>query len=88
MGIITWVVFGGFIGWIASRIMKSELQHDILLNILVGIAGAMIGGHIMGFLGQDTITGINFYSFIVALIGSVVLIFFLQLLRRPYSNRD
>lgn len=86
MGIIIWIIFGGFIGWIASRIMKSELQHDALLNILVGIAGAIIGGNIMGFLGQDTITGINFYSFIVALVGAVILIFFLRLIRRPRNK--
>ena len=88
MGFIIWIVFGGFIGWIASRIMKSDLQHDLFLNVLVGIAGAIIGGSIMRLLGQDTITGVNFYSFIVALIGAVIFIAFLRILRRPYISHD
>ena len=88
MGIIIWIVFGGFIGWMASRIMKSDLQHDVLLNIVVGIAGAIIGGWIMNMLGQEAITGVNFYSFIVALIGAVMLIGLLRIIRRSIANPD
>ena len=68
--------------------MKSDLQHDLFINILVGIAGAIVGGFVMSLFGQDTITGINFYSFIVALIGAVIFIAFIRMLRRPYISND
>ncbi len=74
MGILLWIIFGGIVGWIASIIMGTDNQQGILLNIVVGIIGAMFGGWIMTVLGQSPVTGFNLYSFIVALIGAVILI--------------
>ena len=82
MGIILWIIFGGLVGWIASLIMKSEMQHDLLLNIVVGIIGAILGGWLMSVFGQSAVTGFNFYSFAVALLGSVVLIVIIRALRK------
>lgn len=82
MGIILWIIFGGLIGWIASMVMNTNAQQGIILNIIVGIVGAVIGGWLMDFFGQSGVTGFNFYSFIVALIGAVVLIAVVKLLRR------
>lgn len=82
MGIIIWIIFGGLVGWIASLIMKTDPEQGIILNIVVGIVGAVIGGWLMSFLGQSAVTGFNFYSFLVALLGAVVLIAIVKALRR------
>jgi uncharacterized membrane protein YeaQ/YmgE (transglycosylase-associated protein family) len=82
MGIILWIIFGGIVGWIASLIMKTDAQQGIVLNVIVGIIGAVIGGWLMGSLGQSSGTGFNFYSFIVAIIGAVILIAIVKALRR------
>jgi uncharacterized membrane protein YeaQ/YmgE (transglycosylase-associated protein family) len=81
MGIILWIVFGALVGWIASIIMKTDAQQGALLNIAVGIVGAIIGGFIMTFFGKTGVNGFNFYSFFVALIGAVVLIGIVKLLK-------
>ena len=82
MGIILWIIFGGLVGWVASLVMKTDAQQGILLNIIVGVVGAVVGGWIMSFFGQGGMTGFNFYSFIVALLGAVVLIAVVKALRR------
>ncbi len=82
MGIILWIVFGAIVGWIASIIMKTDSQQGAVLNIAVGIVGAMLGGWLMSFFGQNGVTGFNVYSFIVALVGAVVLISLLKFVRR------
>ncbi|MES3031133.1 MAG: GlsB/YeaQ/YmgE family stress response membrane protein [Patescibacteria group bacterium] len=82
MEIILWIIFGGIVGWIASMIMNTNAEQGMLLNIIVGIVGAFLGGFIMRFFGQGGVGGFNIYSFIVALIGSVVLIGIVKLLRR------
>jgi uncharacterized membrane protein YeaQ/YmgE (transglycosylase-associated protein family) len=74
MGIILWIVFGALVGWIASIIIKTDAQQGMVLNIVVGIFGAVIGGWLMSFLGESSVTGFNLYSFGVALIGAIVLI--------------
>ncbi len=81
MAIILWVIFGGIVGWIASMIMKTDAQQGMLLNIVVGIIGAVVGGWLMSFFGKSGITGFNIYSFIVAIIGSIVFIGILKLIR-------
>ncbi len=74
MGIFLWIIFGGLVGWMASIIMKTDAQQGILLNVVVGIIGAVIGGWIMSMVGIGGISGFNFYSFMVALLGAVMLI--------------
>lgn len=72
MGIILWLLFGALIGWLASLIMKTDAQQGALLNIVVGIVGAMIGG----FLFRRNVPA-NFFdigSILTALIGAVVLL--------------
>jgi uncharacterized membrane protein YeaQ/YmgE (transglycosylase-associated protein family) len=81
MGIILWIIFGGLVGWIASLIMKTDAQQGALTNIIVGIVGALIGGFIMNFIGDSGVTGFNLYSFLVALLGSVILIALVRALR-------
>jgi len=82
MGIILWIVFGGLVGWVASLIMKTDEQQGIVLNVVVGIIGAVVGGWLMSFFGKSAVTGFNLYSFIVALLGAIVLIAIVKALRR------
>ena len=81
MGIIMWLIVGGVIGWIASMIMRTDAQQGIFLNIVVGIVGAFIGGLIIsgGNFGQ---TGLTLYSFLVSLLGAVILLAIVNLVRR------
>jgi len=56
--IIFWLIFGGLVGWIASKIMGTDAQQGILLNIIVGIVGAFIGGFLANILGlRDNVNG-------------------------------
>jgi uncharacterized membrane protein YeaQ/YmgE (transglycosylase-associated protein family) len=80
MDIILWLVLGAVAGWIAGLIMKST--HGMLEDILLGIIGAFVGGFVMNFFGQAGVTGFNFYSLIVAVIGAIILIFLGRMLHR------
>ncbi len=82
MGIILWIVFGALVGWVASLIMKTDAQQGAWMNIVVGVVGALLGGWIMSFLGQGGVSGFNVYSFVVALLGAVVLIGLVKAMRR------
>jgi uncharacterized membrane protein YeaQ/YmgE (transglycosylase-associated protein family) len=82
MGIILWIIFGALVGWIASIIMKTDAQQGALLNIVVGIVGAVLGGYIMSFFGESGTSGFNLYSFLVALLGAVVLIAIVKAIKR------
>lgn len=81
MNILIWIIFGGLAGWIASMIMNTDGQQGILLNVIVGIVGASLGGFIMEFFGQGGVSGFNLYSFLVAILGAVVLIYIVKLIR-------
>lgn len=82
MEILLWIIFGGLVGWVASLIMKTDAQQGIVLNIVVGIVGAVIGGWLMNVMGKSGVEGFNIYSFIVALLGACVLIVIVRALRR------
>lgn len=84
MGIIIWLVMGGLVGWVASMIMGTNGQQGIILNVVVGIVGAMIGGWLFGpMLGAGSINdGITAMSFVVSLIGAVLLLAIVSFFRR------
>jgi len=82
MSIVLWIVFGAIVGWLASIIMGTNNQQGLLVDIIVGIVGAVLGGWIMTALGQSSGSGFDFYSFIVALIGAVVLLAIVRAIRR------
>jgi len=81
MGILSWIILGGLAGWIGSKIMKTDASQGAVLNIIVGIIGAIIGGWVMSAIGKYGVTGFNLYSFLVALLGAVILLAFLRLIR-------
>lgn len=84
MGILLWIIFGGIVGWVASLIMNTDKEQGVLLNVVIGVVGAVIGGWMMSFFGESGISGFNgfnLYSFVVALIGAVILVTVAKALR-------
>jgi len=81
MGIIAWIVLGGIAGWLASIIMRTDAQQGIFGNIIVGIVGALIGGFVVSLFGQTPVNGFNLYSLLVALLGSVILLWIVRAVR-------
>jgi uncharacterized membrane protein YeaQ/YmgE (transglycosylase-associated protein family) len=79
MGIILWIVFGAIVGIIASAIMGTS--EGLVMDIIVGIIGAFIGGFLMSLIGNTGVTGFNVYSFCVAILGAVVLIWIARMFR-------
>jgi len=85
MNFIIWLVVGGLIGWVASLIMRTDAQQGILLNVVVGIVGALLAGWLISpLVGVGTINARDFSigSLIVSLVGAVVLLAIVNLFRR------
>jgi uncharacterized membrane protein YeaQ/YmgE (transglycosylase-associated protein family) len=80
MNIIILIIFGALVGWVASLIVGTN--EGLVLNIVLGIVGSVIGGWLMDFFGQSGVTGFNVYSFLVALLGAVVLLVIVKAIRR------
>lgn len=74
MGLIAWIILGGLAGWIASMIAGTNARMGLFSNIFVGIIGAFIGGFLVSLFGGEGITGFNFWSLIVAVLGAVLLL--------------
>ena len=81
MGFIIWLIIGGIVGWLASIIMRTDAQQGVLLNIIVGIVGAVIGGLILG-RGNINNSGLSVSTFLVSLLGAIVLLAIVNLVRR------
>ncbi len=84
MNLIIWLVIGGIVGWLASIIMKRDGQQGILLNIIVGIVGALLAGWLISpLVGVGTInSGLSIGAFLVSLLGAVVLLAIVNLFTR------
>ncbi|OGG07799.1 hypothetical protein A3D05_01105 [Candidatus Gottesmanbacteria bacterium RIFCSPHIGHO2_02_FULL_40_24] len=82
MEILFWILFGALAGWIASVIMRTNSNQGIIMDIFLGIAGALVGGFIFDLFGAPGISGFNIWSLLVAVIGAAVLIYLGRLLRR------
>jgi len=84
MKILIYLIAGAFIGYIASRIMKTSGQQGLVLDILVGVAGALLAGYIISpLLGIGTINdAITLPTMLVSLLGSVVLLWVVKLIRK------
>jgi uncharacterized membrane protein YeaQ/YmgE (transglycosylase-associated protein family) len=80
MGLIVWLIIGGIVGWLASLIMRTDSQQGIVLNIVVGIVGALIAGlFIAGGIPADPLALDNI---LWSLVGAVVLLVGVNLIRR------
>ena len=85
MNFIAWLVIGGVIGWLASMLMKTDGQQGIILNVVVGIVGAMLAGWFLSpLVGVGTINQDNFSlpALVVSFIGAAVLLAIVNLVRR------
>jgi uncharacterized membrane protein YeaQ/YmgE (transglycosylase-associated protein family) len=80
MGFLAWLVVGAIAGWLASLVMKTNRQQGLLMDIVVGIVGAFIGGFLFNQFGTAGVTGFNVWSIFVAFIGAVVLLGLIRLL--------
>jgi uncharacterized membrane protein YeaQ/YmgE (transglycosylase-associated protein family) len=79
VGIIVWLIIGGVVGWLASLIMRDN--NSLIMNIVVGIVGAFVGGLILG-RGEINNAGFTPTTFLVSLVGAIVLLAIVNLIRR------
>ncbi|HGJ5855473.1 GlsB/YeaQ/YmgE family stress response membrane protein [Arsenophonus nasoniae] len=83
MGILSWVIFGLIAGIIAKWVMPGAYNMGIIMTIILGIVGAVVGGYISTFFGKGKVDGFNLSSFIVAVIGAIVVLFIAGMVGRP-----
>lgn len=81
MGILAWIVFGAIAGAIAKLLMPGKDPGGFIITILLGIVGAVVGGFIGSSLGMGTVTGFNFGSFVIAIIGAMVVLFIYRMVK-------
>ena len=81
IGIIIWLIVGGIVGWLASLVMRTDAQQGLLLNIIVGIVGAFIGGLLLN-RGNINDAPLSVGAFLVSLVGAIVLLAIVNLFRR------
>jgi len=81
INLILWLLFGALVGWLASLVMRTDAQQGAILNIVVGIIGALIGGFLFG---ANTINGSDFSlsALLVSFVGAVILLAIVNLVRR------
>lgn len=79
MNFIIWLIVGGVVGWLASLIMRTDAQQGIILNIIVGIVGAVIAALLFGGGINQAIT---IETFLYSLLGAVILLAIVNLVRR------
>ena len=85
MNFIIWLIVGGVIGWLASILMKTDGQQGIILNVVVGIVGAMLGGWLISpMVAAGTINQDNFSlpALLVSFVGAAILLAIVNLFRR------
>ena len=89
MGTLLFYIIGGaLVGWIASIIMRRNAEQGAIGNIVVGILGAFLGGFIMQAFGRTGVTGFDLRSFLVALMGAVILLALYNAVRRGAHRRS
>jgi uncharacterized membrane protein YeaQ/YmgE (transglycosylase-associated protein family) len=81
MSILAWIVLGLIAGFIASKIFVGSGQ-GVLIDIVLGIVGAVVGGYLFSAVGATGITGFNLYSMFVAVVGAVIILWLYHTLAR------
>lgn len=74
MGIITWIIVGLIAGILGKLVMPGDDPGGFIVTILIGMAGAIVGGFIVGLLGGAGATGFNIWSILVATLGAIILL--------------
>lgn len=83
MSIIGWIVLGLIAGWLASKVMGTSGNQGVLMDIVLGIVGAIVGGFVFSLFGTAGVTGFNIWSLIVATIGAVIVVWLYHKLAGP-----
>jgi uncharacterized membrane protein YeaQ/YmgE (transglycosylase-associated protein family) len=81
MGLISWIILGLIAGFFANRLMEGRGQ-GFLMNTVLGVVGAVVGGEVMTLLGRPQVTGLNIYSMAVAVAGAIIVLVVVQVARR------
>ena len=81
MSIFAWIVLGLIAGFIGSKIVNKR-GEGLILDIVLGIVGAIAGGWLAGFFGLSGVTGLNLYSLAIAVVGSIVVLVLYHAIRR------
>ena len=82
MSLIAWLVVGLLAGWIGSMVVNRR-GEGLLMDIVLGVVGAFVGGFLFQTFGHSGVTGINFYSIMVAVVGAIVVLVLYHAIRRP-----
>ncbi len=82
MGFILWLIVGGVVGWLASLVMRTDAQQGIILNIVVGIIGAVIAGLIFGGGNINDSNPLDLTNILWSLLGAIILLAIVNLVRR------
>lgn len=80
MSIVAWIILGLISGFIASKIVN-KAGEGILMDMVLGIAGALVGGWLFSALGHAGVTGLNLYSVFVSIIGAIIVLFIYHAIR-------
>ncbi|MGI8738153.1 MAG: GlsB/YeaQ/YmgE family stress response membrane protein [Gammaproteobacteria bacterium] len=82
MGILIWIIFGLIAGVIAKLIMPGKDPGGFIITILLGVAGALVGGFIGSALGIGPVDGFNFGSFVIAVLGAILLLWIYRVIKK------
>ena len=81
MSWLVWIVLGLIAGFVGSKIVNKR-GEGAFLDIILGIVGAIVGGYVFSLFGASGVSGLNIYSFIVAVIGSIVVLLTYHAIKR------
>jgi uncharacterized membrane protein YeaQ/YmgE (transglycosylase-associated protein family) len=90
MNLIIWLIVGGVIGWLASVVMKTDAQQGIILNVVVGVVGALLGGWLLSpLVGAGTVNQGDFslMGLLVSFGGAVILLLIVNFIRRGTARK-
>jgi uncharacterized membrane protein YeaQ/YmgE (transglycosylase-associated protein family) len=79
MGILSWIILGAIAGTIGKLIMPGNDPGGFIITIVLGIAGALVGGFIASALGFGGVNGLNIWSIVIAILGAILLLFIYRL---------
>ncbi len=85
MSILAWVVLGLIAGFIGSKLVN-KTGEGVILDIVLGVVGALVGGYLFSIFGAHGVTGLNLYSLFVAVIGAVVVLLIYHAVRGSRSR--
>jgi uncharacterized membrane protein YeaQ/YmgE (transglycosylase-associated protein family) len=81
MSVIAWIVLGLIAGFIGSKIVNKS-GEGLVVDLLLGVVGAVVGGWLAGFFGLAGVTGLNLYSVAIAVVGAIVVLAVYHAIRR------